>query len=187
MSKIKAYSGIGSRETPKDIMNIMMMIANELQHEYTLRSGHAPGADSSFEEGVSNHNMEIYIPWKGFNGSDSQLFNQAEEAFIIASQYHPAWNSLKEPVKKLMARNVHQVLGKDLKSPVKFVLCWTPDGCESHKTRSQKTGGTGQAISIASENGIDVINMRNLLWEDRLLDIIGSHYYGNSFSCGKEN
>jgi hypothetical protein len=181
MHKIMFYSGVGSRETPTDIMNSMMLIAYELQGNYTLRSGHAPGADSAFEEGISNGNMEIYIPWKGFNGSDSKLFTQADEAFYIASQYHPNWKNLKEPVKKLMARNVHQVLGQDLKTPAEFVLCWTQDGCESHQTRSQKTGGTGQAISIASENNIEIINMKNLLWEDRLLDIIGNNY-GNFYA-----
>lgn len=163
-----AYAGIGSRQSPSEICQLMTIIAGALQNEFILRSGSAPGADEAFEKGVTNNNKEIYIPWKGFAGNDSQLYTQSDEAFYIASQYHPNWKNLKESVKKLMARNVHQVLGKDLKSPVYFVLTWTPDGCESHKTRSQKTGGTGQAISIASENDIPIFNMKNIIWSDRL-------------------
>jgi len=167
----QAYAGIGSRETPKLVMQKMTVIAGILQDRLIMRSGHAPGADTAFELGVTNGNKEIYIPWKGFGGSDSLLYEQLDEAHYIASQYHPYWKSMKESVRKLMARNVHQVLGKDLKTPAEFVLCWTQDGCESHKSRSRLTGGTGQAISIASENGIEVINMKNIIWTDRLEEI----------------
>jgi hypothetical protein len=167
-----AYSGIGSRETPKNVLRKMTKIAGALQENYTLRSGHAPGADMAFELGCTNGNMEIYIPWKGFGKSTSILFEQNEEAEYIASQYHPNWKGLKQSVKKLMARNVHQVLGLDLASPATFVLCWTQDGCETHKSRSRLTGGTGQAISIASENNVPVINMCNEFWDQRLLDIM---------------
>lgn len=167
-----AYSGIGSRQTPPEVMKVMTRLGKSLQEKYTLRSGHAQGADIAFENGCINGNMEIYIPWKGFAGSTSTYFEQTSESMVIASQYHPAWKSLKDSVKKLMARNVHQVLGPDLKTPAQFVLCWTPDGCETHATRSQKTGGTGQAISIASENNVPVINMCNMFWEQRLIDLL---------------
>jgi hypothetical protein len=167
-----AYSGIGSRETPSDVMGMMTKIARQLQDLLILRSGHAPGADTAFEQGITNGNMEIYIPWKGFGGSTSNLYESLPLAYEIASQYHPTWKTLRDPVKRLMSRNVHQVLGPNLDSPAKFVLCWTPDGAESHKTRSQKTGGTGQAISIASENNVPVINMKNFFWKDRLLEIV---------------
>lgn len=173
---MKSYAGIGSRETPSDVLMVMTQIATLLQDEYTLRSGHAPGADSAFENGCTNSNMEIYIPWKGFGGSKSTLFHQNDEAMRIASEFHPNWKNLKMSVRNLMARNVHQVLGKDLQSPSDFVLCWTPDGCESHKSRSPKTGGTGQAISIASSNGIEVINMKTFFWKERLEEITGINY-----------
>ena len=59
----------------------------------------------------------------------------------------------------LMARNVHQILGSDLRSPVDFVACWTPDGCESEGERSRTTGGTGQAIALADRWGIPIYNL----------------------------
>ena len=91
----------------------------------------------------------------------------------LTSKYHPNWKNLKEYVKILMARNANQVLGNDLITPSEFVLCWTPDGAESPKQRSRDTGGTGQAISIAYDHGIPVINMKNPLWIERLEQIIG--------------
>jgi hypothetical protein len=169
---MKAYTGIGSRRTPLDILNQMSLIAESLQNTYVLRSGHAPGADIAFEDGISTNHKEIFIPWKGFNGSSSPLYNQPAESFYIASQLHPNWKNLKESVKKLMARNVQQVLGLELNNPSKFVICWTPDACMSHKSRSKDTGGTGLAISVADNNNIPIINMKYKLWIDLFEEII---------------
>jgi len=49
-------------------------------------------------------------------------------------------------------------MGVDLKTPVSFVLCWTPDGAET-TTDPDHTGGTGQAIRIANANAIPVFNL----------------------------
>jgi hypothetical protein len=95
--------------------------------------------------------------------------NQPGEAAKIASELHPNWGALKQAAKKLMARNSRQILGLNLDNPVKFVLCWTPDGCEHGSTRSRKTGGTGQAITLASiRYDIPVFNMKNTDALDRL-------------------
>ena len=71
---------------------------------------------------------------------------------------------MKKAVRELMARNAQQVLGADLKEKSQFVLCWTQDGCETHADRTYRTGGTGQAISVASTYGVPVINMYNEHW-----------------------
>ena len=94
------------------------------------------------------------------------------EAEYMAATLHPAWSRLSQGARKLMARNCFQILGADLNTPINVVLCWTPDGCESHKTRSQTTGGTGQAISLASIKGIPVINFFNPGSLDRLRSIV---------------
>jgi len=157
----KFYTGIGSRETPEDILEFMRRVSSILEKKgWTVRSGGAGGADLAFEEGVIEL-KEIYLPWKGFNGSTSTLSNITKEALSIASENHPGWDYLKPPVRKLMARNSYQVLGYDLKTNSSFLICWTPDGCEHHETRTKKTGGTGLAISIASKAGIPVFNLKN--------------------------
>ena len=154
-----SYTGIGSRNTPSDILNIMTAIAKKLdQRGFVLRSGGAKGADSAFEAGATA--TEIYVPWKGFENSTSTFIVQPGKAFEIAKQFHPVWDKLSQGAKKLHSRNAHQVLGYNLDSPSKFVICWTPDGCINKATRKRTTGGTGMAIAIADHYGIPVFNLQ---------------------------
>lgn len=179
----KFFTGIGSRETPKWVGLVLSKFTNYMTSRgYVLRSGGAPGADTFCESGVtntlikdSNDFKEIYIPWKGFNGSDSNLYTleDSEEVIAIAENNHPAYKYLKPQVKKLMNRNVYQVLGKDLNTPSEFVICYTNDGCKSHTTRTNKTGGTGLAISVASKNNVPIINLGNTDDLNRILNILG--------------
>lgn len=156
------YAGIGSRNTPDHIKSLMVNIAATLEDQgYILRSGGANGADRAFERGVSRGNKEIYLPFEGFNSSDSNLFNITTNALLTVDMYHTNPRGLSDIGKKLMARNAYQVLGQDLHSPVDFVVCWTPDGCNHFTKRSKYTGGTGQAIEIASRKGISVYNLKN--------------------------
>ena len=172
MAKYLPYTGIGSRETPVKIMQLMSDLARNLEGlGYTLRSGGAPGADTAFETGVKRR-KEIYLPWRYFNRNSSSLFEVSEEAKMMASSHHPTWGSLKPAVRNLMGRNAYQVLGKDLKSPSEFVVCWTPDGCSSSKERTVKTGGTGLAISLASSLNIPIFNLQHSSAMDRLLFFI---------------
>jgi hypothetical protein len=147
------YAGIGSRETPIEILNIFEKIGFYLgQKSFILRSGHAEGADTYFENGCdkANGKKEIYLPWKNFEGSNSNLIVEYGEAFKIAEKFHPYWHNLKDGAKKLQARNSHQVLGKDLNTPSKFIICWTKNG--------KDVGGTAQALRIARHYEIPIFN-----------------------------
>lgn len=158
------YAGIGSRNTPTDVLELMSRVARRPSLlGYTLRSGAADGADKAFEAGCTNAggNKEIFLPWRGFNDSQSSLFSIDDRAFELASTLHPYWHNCSQAAKKLHSRNCYQVLGGSLELPSDFVLCWTQDGCESDDTRTGKTGGTGQAIALASLNNIPVINFKN--------------------------
>lgn len=165
------YTGIGSRETPEEIQNIMFEIAKKLDSKYILRSGGADGADLAFEKGSSK--KEIYIPWRNFNFNKSNLiFDELPqlkkmEFLEIASEHHPNWRFLKPEARKLMARNIAQIKGYD-NILSKFVICYTKDGCESHLTRTHLTGGTGLAISLASSLGIPIFNLKNEISLERL-------------------
>lgn len=144
------YTGIGSRKTPGPVCKEMMISAVALYARgWWGRSGHADAADKSFEAGGKDK-FEVYLPWRGFNGSDSLLYDVSEEAKYIASQYHPYWNNLKEPVRNLMGRNVYQVIGKDFTDYSKFVACWTADG--------KASGGTGMAMRLAAALNIPIYN-----------------------------
>lgn len=152
---MKYYTGVGSRDTPENILNLMKLMAIFLRSlGFILRSGGAKGADSAFESGAGNQ-KEIYY-----------AKDATQESMNLAARYHPVFNKLSEYVQKLHGRNAFQVLGRDLKTPSNFLVCWTKDGCLTHKTRSSNTGGTGTAISIASENDIMVYNLANGIHRD---------------------
>lgn len=158
----KWFAGIGSRETPKDILVLMQEFAYQAaQKGWGLRSGAAIGADSAFEKGALDAvgDMQIFIPWKGCGGHASEFYNTLPLAEYLASTVHPAWNVLKPGAKKLISRNMHQILGPNLDDPVQFVICWTRDGCESKEQYGPRTGGTGTAIALASSLDIPVFNL----------------------------
>jgi len=153
--KGRSYAGIGSRKTPDIVLESMKHAARYLWEKgLILRSGGANGADTAFEDGLplrAGNAKEIYLPWEGFNGNKSALFQPTQRAYEYARRFHPAYKQLSKGAQKLMARNTHQVLGKDLDDPSLFILCWTPDG--------KGEGGTGQAIRIADAHDIPVFDM----------------------------
>jgi len=155
------YTGIGSRKTPEQVLLLMSNIAELLgERGYTLRSGGAGGADSAFEIGCDSvgGSKEIYLPWKNFNNRNSELNVVCESALELASRFHPRYKYLKRPAKLLMGRNGYQVLGNDLKTPVDFVICYTPNG--------DGGGGTGQAIRIAKHHDIPVHDLGSITVKD---------------------
>lgn len=151
---MKYFAGIGSRETPIEFQEDIDAINYFLsKNGYVLRSGGADGSDKMFETSWKSELKEIYLPWRMFNDNPSELYNITSDALILAEKYHPAWNKLTLPARKLMARNGYQVLGEDLETPSDFIVCWTSDG--------KASGGTGQAIRIANDRNIPVFNLFN--------------------------
>ncbi len=167
-SRTMTYAGIGSRGTPPEVLEKMTLLASRLAvMGYTLRSGGAEGADKAFEAGAGTM-KEIFL------GSDKT----GPRELAIAREIHPspyALDRTRNPgfVWNLMARNTNQVFGRELDAPVDFVICWTADGIEHHSDRTRATGGTGQAIEMASRKGIPVINMASEGWKNRLKDLLG--------------
>jgi len=150
------YCGIGSRTAPQHIWQWCCYYGSVLAEKgFTLRSGGAPGCDSAFEAGCDSKQgkKQIFLPWKNFNNNKSPLFSPSKEALEIAKKFHPKWDALHPNAYNLMARNTHQVLGKDLNTPADFIICWTKEGKEQ--------GGTAQAIRIARNFKIPVFNLEN--------------------------
>lgn len=154
---MKFYTGIGSRKTPQPILDMFERMGEwAVKKGYCLRSGHADGADSAFERGCDKLTgpKEIYIPWKGFNGSTSHLYlenlNKRPDAFSLASECNPLLYGSKEATRKLHTRNVYQVLGQDIQTPSIFIVCFTPNG--------EEKGGTATAIRIGKRYNIPIFN-----------------------------
>jgi hypothetical protein len=159
------YTGIGSRKTPDDILSKMGAAAKYLANQgLTLRSGGAPKADVAFITAAekAKGKMEIYLPYDRFNGftlEDDCVFGPpTKEARLLAKKFHPAWDNLGDVGRDFMGRNAYQVLGLDLQTPTKFILCWTPNG--------KITGGTGQALRMADHYDIPVLNFGSMSQEE---------------------
>lgn len=161
MSK-KYYTGVGSRNSPRDICALMTKLSKWLMDQgWTLRSGGAKGADQAFATGIYRQ-KEIYT-----------AKDATQQAMSMAAKYHAAWECVSSYARQLHGRNAFQVLGRDLETPSTFLVCWTPDGCISHETRGVRTGGTGTAISIASVNNIPVFNLQRDDHRKRIEDKVG--------------
>jgi len=140
---------------------------------WILRSGGANGADAAFEQAVDHMVREafapdrislpakqIYLPWRGFNNSRSELhpgripFTPQEQS--CAAHFHPAWDKCSPSAKLMHQRNVRQIVGShavDGENLVlsAFVVCWTPGG--------EITGGTGQALRMATAMNVPIVNL----------------------------
>lgn len=168
------YIGVGSRETPPDMLYAIQTLAASLwAKHWTLRSGGAEGADSAFERGAGPLSV-IYLPWRGFNKrwGLNVVERPSMAAYAMAETVHPAWSRLSSGARAMHARNCHQVLGTNLDDPSHFVICWTADGCESDGERTKETGGTATAIVIASRHGIPVFNLQRRDAIVRLFDYL---------------
>lgn len=185
---MKYYTGVGSRETPREILSLMYKIGSKLAVEgYTLRSGGAAGADSAFQLGCSMHDgdKEIYLPWNGFSEMwedhesgiyvpiKDRTYFMAEE---IVSEVHPAWDKLTRGPRGLHTRNVYQVLGQDLNTPSNFLLCYSkPSG-------NSVSGGTRTAWEVAKKFGVPCFNLFHKETADRIKKFIKEDYENDYFT-----
>ena len=145
----KIYSGIGSRDTPENILSFMVDLAKALDDlGYKLRSGGAIGADTAFETG--SNNCEIFRPK-----------HATPEAIELASKFHPAWHRCNDYVRRLHGRNSQIILGEHLDIQSDFVVCWTYGG--------NKVGGTALGMRIAEHYGIPIYN---LFYEEVMEELI---------------
>lgn len=166
------YSGIGSRKTPRDILEVMSQIAEHLASKgWTLRSGHAEGADQAFEAGHGGLNQEIYVPWKGYNGAGRNArdiaywpHDKIMSLMEITSQFHPNWAACKTSVRNMHCRNTLILVGESMDTPSDVVICWTPNG--------DVVGGTGQALRMAEFLKIPIFNLGKQGDDQRLLEFI---------------
>jgi hypothetical protein len=135
---------------------------------WVLRTGASPGADQAFYRGARHGGgrVELYLPWPGFEEDSwrdarapevSVLAQPSRPAYELGAHFHPDWAQLEDSARDLLARDAHEVLGADLRSPVERVVCWTADG--SLDGTGAGADGTRQALRIAHHNQITVSNV----------------------------
>jgi hypothetical protein len=159
---------IGSRNTPRDVLNVMEDYVKELnEFDVLFRSGGADGADSVVTKYAKNR--EIYLPWEGFNKCPEGIIPLfTEDHYDLVQELHPAPDKLTKGALNLHMRNINQVIGLDIERPDKsnLVLCWTKNG--------EPIGGTRTAIMYADKLGVPIINIGStgIQFAYRMLDRI---------------
>ena len=171
-----AYAGIGARQTPDPLLVQLEELGARLARlGWTLRTGMSPGADQAFYHGAlgAGGDVELYLPCPDFQ-AQARLADErgrvrvserpTRAAVGLSARFYlaapgEAWATLDECARALLARDVHQVLGRDLDSPARFVVCWTPAG--DRDGRHPRSGGTGQALRVAAARSLPVFNIAN--------------------------
>ena len=131
--------------------------------QYTLSSGAAKkGADQAFEKKATR--KRIFVPERAVRDQISFLSlseDVQKKALELAEKHHPRWDRVTDIYsKRLLARNVNQVLGPDLITPVDFVLFWAKYPSYDQLGRIVDTdGGTGLAVRLASSLNIPCIHI----------------------------
>jgi ribA/ribD-fused uncharacterized protein len=190
IGEIGSYAGIGSRKLTQKETLIQFKLGFILALiGYKVHSGAADGSDTAFELGakaafdlmckINNQKsleyskvMKVFLPWKDFNGRQpgpGYIIRESEEAMMITSKYHPAWDKLNSRVKSLMSRNAMQALDESLANPVKFSVCTTNDGAYTPDLCTPKTGGTAQAIRILGAYNVPIFNLKHPPHRERIL------------------
>lgn len=154
---------IGSRETPRRVLDVMSLTGQALSESgHFSYSGGAPGADESWLSRYDRERSLRIIPYEGFNGLKTGVGVKVWKDFpnevrirsvIKAREVTSYWDECRDIVKTLFARNALQVLGEDCQSPVDMVLFYAPIKLSS------VTGGTRVAVDIAKRHGIPCYNL----------------------------
>jgi len=159
--KNNKYTGIGINNIPAKYSSRVVKIANKLSSlGYTLRSGYNYGTDMTFAS-IKHDRMEIFVPRRRFNGSDSPRFIIPKNTSAITRKYHPIYDRLDTLGQQLNDTRVLQLLGRSLATPSRFVICYTDDGAESYKEGVNTENGMGLVLKICDAYKIKVYNIKN--------------------------
>lgn len=179
------YTGIGSRETPSEVLGIMEDAAFRLATlGWVLRSGKAGGADAAFQLGLQKYcyvnglsegdvlgKAEIYTPWGSFGTPglfdwwdinlefiNKMMPDQISERDSLLEGIHPNYNALraKRGAFALHSRNMHQVLGVDILNPRPSKFCLY---YAKEDKAGNPMGGTATAVNLSKKYGVRTLNL----------------------------
>lgn len=169
---------------------------------WRLRSGGAKGPDSAFYLGCKDSELfyvntpKVYLSWNGMRGGESgdeSLYHNPEEGLYDAQRF-PTWEEAQKIALRLrpgfhglgrggiahMTRNVFQVLSEDLNQPAGFLVCWAEPTRKDDVTPSVK-GGTGQAVRLAVEKGVRIVNLYHVKDYNEVIGFFDRHQIEHPF------
>ena len=124
---------------------------------------------------------ETFLPWKKFNGiTDGDLTAPTEKAYRHATYYHSKFDDMKNPIRAMIARDIHRLLGKDCIDPLTALLVYSEDASDTVKNIEFKKVGYVQnfmmrraedlnipIFNVYSKDGVaKLVNFIKLLKED---------------------
>ena len=115
-------------------------------------------------------NIEVYIPWKGFENIDSKFYWNPDELKQIAKSLFNAWDKVPDAIHAFLTRNVRMVLGDKNNSVVREIIIFTEDGAEELTDITRETGRPDFFIRTGSRFGIKVTNLRNPTSVEKLME-----------------
>ncbi len=177
MTKQKVCAIIGARKTPPKVIIQIQELAGQLVHlgGYFIRTGGAIGADQAAMR-YTGSDCLVYQPWTGYEagkimefGNRVAMTEPTTAAIGLASYFHPNWDVCSNGTKLLHGRNSHIILGKDLRSAVNFVICYSDIDIIDGK--AVEKGGTALGCKIARQYKIPVYNLK-LYSPEEILEFI---------------
>lgn len=163
---------IGSRETPREILDWMIAAGERLVRAgHHIISGNAPGADQSWAAGGNKADpsrVTLCLPWSGFESasihprnmirtlSDKMTEVEKHRYYNVAASVHPAWDRMTPGGQRLHARNV--MIVQDAKLVFGYL---TPS-----------SGGTLNAFRIAREMQISCYDVSDRKIRSRVEELV---------------
>lgn len=183
------YTGVGSRETPAEVISVMEDAAFRLARlGFTLRSGKAGGADEAFQVGMQKYYesldnelqeeyrtrlAEIYIPWDGFASDNDKLWDLWDYPLNYTDYLMPD----QKPVRDALVEEIHPNFEALKRKRGAFalhsrnvhqvlganVLEPRPSAFCLYYAKEDKNGnpkgGTATAVNLAKKYGVRTLNL----------------------------
>ncbi len=159
------------RDFPSDAKDTIYKLATKL-----LNKGNViriNGDDQEFVNRltrISSEKVEIYIPWKPFNGFESKHYYNTLTAKHLAQKHFAGWDKVPDAVKSLMARNIRMIFGDKNNSPMAYLLTWSPDGAVKAGEVNKETGRASFIIKTAATYGFRIANITNRVSETAMFN-----------------
>ena len=161
----KSFTIFTTDNVPSDINEKFYKIAKSLLDKGYIFRYNGDSNNELFKKIImyKPNNIEIYLPWKKFNKDVSATLNKPyDQAFHHAAHYHKGYKKLPPVARFFLARDIHCILGKNLKSPINMLLCYSPDGVETRdKIEFKTTGNVSFPISVCHDINIPIFNLKN--------------------------
>ena len=186
------YAGVGSRQTPENVLQLMNAIGRGFAgHKFKLRTGDAAGADFAFRSGAIKKLaeelklppkevaklVEVYVPFmKGRLTSsyerrpDVDLLDRLRD---LANEFHPNPDALRGYGRSLQERNALQILGPRLDDPVDFLVGMLKP--KALRRRPTDVGGTGQAYRMAMKYNIPIFDLAPTTPQEKLVEALNMY------------